>query len=121
MLKKYKVIKLSNKEEVKHYYLKHLNKILDQDDDIHLYSEEKISSDNYDVYIIEDKEILDQYFICESGGKKESFFEQYVEYDNNNNVISAYCRGDFNPIFLEIQYFFEKQKKVPMTEITLNI
>lgn len=121
MLKKYNAIKLSSKEEVKQYYLKHLGKILDQDDDIYTYSEENITSEHYDVYIIEDESILDQYFVCQSNGKKETFFEQYIEYDDDNNVVSAYCRGDFNPIFLEIQYFFEKQRRAPMKDITLNI
>jgi hypothetical protein len=114
MLNKYCAKKLSSRNELKEYYIKTIGGISDLERDIKSFSEGNINSELYDIYLIEDSKIIDTYFFT-NGRKKSTFAEIYVEYDNQNNIISSYFRSDYSHIYIEINYFFaEKDRRPPM-------
>lgn len=114
MYKKYKAKKLKSREELKDYYLNLCGSTSDLDSDIKSYSEGSIISENYDSYLIENKEVISKYFF-RNGPKKIPFAEVYVEYDGNNNIISCYFRGDYSHIRIEYNYFLDiKDRTAPV-------
>lgn len=111
MYNKYNARKLKSRDELKKKYINLCGSISDLESNIQAYSEGYIKSENYDIYLIDDKDVISKYFF-RNGHKKCPFSEVYVEYDENNNIISSYFRGDYSHIHIEYNYFVDVKERV---------
>lgn len=114
MYNKYHAKKLTSRNELKAYYIRTVGSISDLERDIYSFSEGNIKSEKYEIYLIEDNSVIDEYFYT-NGRKKNTFAEIYIEYDDQDNIISTYFRSDYSHIYMEINYFLdEKDRRPPM-------
>lgn len=119
---KYKAIKLKEISELNRYvipYIEYGEPDFDKKSISDLTNEE-IESLNYDIYFINNKEVIDNYYVSKRSGYKILFDYVIIEHDYNDDIINFYSFRNASHLNAEIDYFIEKKSDKAVIKVDKN-